>query len=64
MKWMRWGLLMSMLSIAGGCAATTGDFCDVSAPIRPSPGDVASIETQRQIVAHNRTGAKLCGWRP
>ena len=29
-----------------------------------SPEDVLTDGTARQIVAHDETGAKLCGWEP
>lgn len=25
--------------------------------------DILSVETARQVLAHNETGAALCGWR-
>lgn len=64
MRWMRWGLLILMPSIAGGCAATTGDFCDVASVIRPALVDQVTDGTKDQIVKHNRYGEKHCGWRP
>lgn len=40
------------------------DSCDWAEPIRPSVEDVLSDETARQILTHNVTGERLCGWRP
>lgn len=44
-----------------GCA-TTSD-CDWAAPILPSRADVLTPGTARQILAHNETGARVCGWQ-
>lgn len=43
---------------------TTGSFCDVSAPIRPSTTDQLTEGTARQLLVHNQFGATTCGWRP
>ena len=54
-------------ALSAGCAIDPGryqDACDWAAPIRPSRSDVLSLETRRQIVAHNEIGAGLCGWQP
>lgn len=59
MLWMLMGC--AAISIAG--CATSGDFCDVSSSIRPSRSDSLSLETQRQILAHNSYGAAACGWK-
>ncbi|SDT97286.1 hypothetical protein SAMN05428979_0827 [Stappia sp. ES.058] len=64
MMWMRWVLLISMSSIASGCVTATGDFCDTARPLRPSMQDNVTVDTMAQIVAHNRFGAKHCGWTP
>lgn len=29
-----------------------------------SRSDVLTRQTKNQILAHNETGAKLCGWKP
>lgn len=55
------------LMLLGGClngAGNEADFCQVSSPIRPSIEDVFSDSTARQILAHNLTGDKICGWKP
>lgn len=51
--------------------ATTGaareapkDFCSVAQPIRIAKGDKITPGTADQIIAHNRRGQKLCGWKP
>jgi hypothetical protein len=51
------------VSLAGCGMKITGE-CDWAEPILPSRSDVLSLETRRQIVAHNEIGARLCGWQP
>jgi hypothetical protein len=41
-----------------------GTDCDWAEPIRPSRADQLTPGTQRQILAHNEIGAKICGWQP
>lgn len=62
MKLRSLALLMLTSAFLAGCV-TSGDFCDVSAPIRPSVDDVLTTGTASQILAHNETGARLCRWR-
>jgi len=38
--------------------------CDWAAPILPSRADQLTDGTAFQILTHNETGARLCGWRP
>ncbi|RWD59640.1 MAG: hypothetical protein EOS36_24225 [Mesorhizobium sp.] len=49
-----------------GCATARSGFCIVSSPLRLSARavDTLSDEEARALLAHNRKGAKLCGWRP
>lgn len=56
-------LMLSALLLAA-CSATGGNFCDMASPIRPSSQDQLSEGTASQVLAHNRTGAGRCGWRP
>lgn len=46
-----------------GCE-TSVRSCDWAEPIRPSRQDVLTLGTERQILTHNETGARLCGWKP
>jgi hypothetical protein len=55
-------IILSLL--LAGCSATAGNFCHVSAPIRPSASDILTDGTARQVLTHNRYGAEVCGWRP
>lgn len=52
--------LMCALIWTAGCV--TSDPCGWASPIRPSRADVLTEGTARQILAHNLTGQKLCGW--
>jgi hypothetical protein len=38
--------------------------CDWVKPIYVSKSDVLSDDTAKAILAHNLTGAKICGWKP
>lgn len=61
------GLIAAAILLAlGGCATTKGGFCAVSSPLRLSAKAVETLsdDEARALLAHNRKGAKLCGWRP
>lgn len=62
--WMRMMMLAWLAVSLAGCGIKIGTECDWAAPIRPSRSDQLTPDTQRQILAHNETGAKLCGWQP
>ena len=49
-----------------GCSTSKGGFCAISAPLRLSAKavDTLSDAEARALLAHNRKGEKLCGWRP
>lgn len=38
--------------------------CDWTAPLYVSKDDVLTEETARAVLAHNRAGARICGWKP
>ena len=60
-------LMLSVIAVfLAGCATDRGATfeCDWAAPIRPSRTDQLSDRTARQILIHNETGARLCGWQP
>lgn len=63
MKWIASVLLMSTLVFASGCV-TSGNYCDVARPVRPSAEDVLTADTARQILRENEKLEKLCGVRP
>jgi hypothetical protein len=71
-------LLVSLAMLLSSCA-TTGQgtepeprivtrtvdtACDWTRPIYVSKADVLSDETAAAILAHNKAGAKVCGWKP
>ena len=56
-------LMLPFLGIwLNGCV--TSDPCGWAAPIRPALADDLTTGTARQILAHNETGARVCGWKP
>ena len=60
------GLIAVALLVAlAGCTTAKGGFCAVSSPLRLSAKAVDALSDQeaRALLAHNRKGEKLCGWR-
>jgi len=59
-------ILVLPLLVAAGCTTTKGGFCAVSTPLRLSVKavDALSDREARALLAHNRKGRDLCGWRP
>jgi len=60
-------LTLALLVVLAGCQmATKGSFCAIETPIRLSAPAVAALSDAevKTILTHNRTGQKLCGWRP
>jgi hypothetical protein len=57
--------LVAALTLAG-CQTTKGSFCEISSPIRLSSEAIKALSDQevRTLLAHNRKGEKLCGWKP
>jgi uncharacterized lipoprotein YajG len=55
--------LIATTLLLAGCA-TDGQFCQAASPIRPSTNDRLTNGTIDQLLAHNLTGAELCGWSP
>lgn len=49
-----------------GCASPKAGFCAVSSPMRPSAATIAAMSDAevKDVLAHNRLGQKLCGWKP
>lgn len=60
--------MLTLLPLLAGCATKGGpvqtDPCAAWRPIYVSPDDVLTDATARAILKHDRTGAKLCGWKP
>lgn len=48
------------------CQTTSGSFCQIAKPIRPSKAEIAALSDAQvtDLLAHNRKGQRLCGWRP
>lgn len=60
-KWLTLALLLAL----AGCTTAKGSFCAIESPIRLSSAAVAALSDAevKTILAHNRTGQKLCGWK-
>jgi hypothetical protein len=57
--------LLATLILLPACATGGGgSFCLTARPIYVGAQDQFSAETARAILAHNETGARLCGWLP
>lgn len=67
--------LLATLPLAlllAGCATTAGvvkpevvdNGCSWAKPIIVSGDDVLTDGTAKQILEHDQTGAKVCGWKP
>jgi hypothetical protein len=56
--------LILFLAIAG-CTTAKGGFCAVASPVRISAAAVDQLTDAqaRALLAHNRKGEKLCGWK-
>ena len=59
-------LLMALMSEGCGEAPThiVTDYCTPWRAIYTSKQDVLTDGTAKAIFDHDRTGAKLCGWKP
>ncbi|CDX21537.1 conserved exported hypothetical protein [Mesorhizobium plurifarium] len=61
------GLIIAAMAAAlAGCTTAKGGFCAVASPMRLSVRVVDALADReaRVLLAHNRKGEKLCGWRP
>lgn len=58
-------LILGALLALGGCQTAKGSFCAVASPIRPSAETMTAMTDAevRDVLAHNRKGAALCGWK-
>ncbi len=66
-KGLNLALAVALVAALAGCTGTNGGgFCAVSSPLRLSAKavDMLSDTEARALLAHNRKGEKLCGWRP
>jgi hypothetical protein len=57
-------MLLGLLAFLTGCASGGAgiDPCGPWRPIYVSRADVLTDGTARALLAHNETGARLCGW--
>lgn len=48
------------------CTTTAGSFCQIARPLRPSAAEIAVMSDVqvREVLALNRKGQELCGWKP
>ena len=55
---------LASLTLLAGCASGGAGTspCSGWRPIYISRSDVLTPDTARQILAHNETGARICGW--
>jgi hypothetical protein len=54
-----------MALLLTSCAAigrANNSYCQIAKPIYISQDDVLSDATAREVLEHNRTGKKICGW--
>lgn len=56
------GLVLVLLSGCAAVGAGTEGACAAFRPIYISRVDQMSDGTAEQLLAHNETGARLCGW--
>lgn len=55
--------LAALLTGCAGSGAGTDAACAAFRPVYTSRADTLSEGTAEQLLSHNITGAKLCGWR-
>ena len=57
--------LAALLALAA-CQTASGTFCQIARPQRPSAAEIEAMSDARvaEVLAMNRKGQKLCGWRP
>jgi hypothetical protein len=56
--------LCALLALSA-CQTASGTFCDIARPQRPSAAEIEAMSDARvaDVLAHNRKGQKLCGWK-
>lgn len=59
-------LTFAALLLLAACQTPAGDWCDIANPIRLSAEtiDAMSDAEVAAVLAHNRKGTAMCGWRP
>lgn len=60
-------LCLMTMALCTGCQSLTPvhDYCQIAKPIFLSHGEAAKLSdaTAREILTHNESGAKICGWK-
>jgi hypothetical protein len=56
-------VLAALLAGCAGSGAATDAACAAFRPVYVGQADVLTAATAEQLLSHNITGAKLCGWR-
>lgn len=51
-----------LLSACASNGAESASFCAIAKPIYIEDADVFTEATAREILIHNETGEKICGW--
>lgn len=59
-------IVLVLIVALAGCTTAKGSFCEIEKPTRLSATAIAALSDAevKTILAHNRTGEKLCRWRP
>lgn len=57
-------MLLAPMILLASCARTGGAACDAWRPLLLTDAEISALtpETARAVLAHNRTGRRLCGW--
>lgn len=58
-------IIAAALALAA-CTTTSGSFCQIASPMRPSAATLDAMTSAEvaAMLAHNKRGQALCGWRP
>ncbi len=59
-------IFIAVICGVAACQTTKGSFCTLSSPVRLSSKAVTALTDAevKDILARNRVGEKLCGWKP
>lgn len=55
-----------LLSALAACQTAKGSFCAIADPVRLAQERVTRLSDAevKALLAHNRKGMRLCGWKP
>lgn len=51
-----------LLTSCAKIGRANNSYCQIAKPIYIAPEDVLTDTTAREVLEHNRTGKKICGW--